>query len=561
MLFASVSQCLAEVSAERFERFSFAPLEGVESVSELRPGGRQLRRLGFPSVYQDLSMIREGLGLVAASLSHALADLASESAEGLGYGQLEGTVAPVKLSRKACTRPFDRVERRAALLFGRLAARHQGHQNATHEHDENGGNGQKDSGHVRFVPLAVRRTRIARSDRAVDLSPGAFDRRGRVILLSFSAPPTGGMVIRAPEVTPWTAYLDESGDFDDAEDAVAIGGLLLRDDILTLSPRALRASLEGALPSYPWPLHASLVNQLAYAALAWNDRFGSSSVTGDTPFAAAAREAVARLAVLEPEKVALLTAQFREGQRLDFPALEVLSRHLRRAYPATARAIDAGIRDAWTQVREVARQLAGLPSSPGALLVAASETQLGDAGTTADERYFGALEALLDRIMAVLRRTGGKHRVGVKALARDVYDRRIERPVRLMPQHVEQVIRRLPSEVRPPVRLIAEEVADYDGSVGVAFVLSDFFANRARRSLRQGFRGIRHTEKELANDLGLGAHSGTPVRSHLASTGEGLLLLRSFDRTAGLSPRAQLPLAPPRRRWAVEQAWEWVESV
>jgi hypothetical protein len=57
----------------------------------------------------------------------------------------------------------------------------------------------------------------------------------------------------------WTLYIDESGDFAAPDDPVSVAGLLLRGE----APAGLRAALEAAVPWYPWPLHASHLNQPA----------------------------------------------------------------------------------------------------------------------------------------------------------------------------------------------------------------------------------------------------------------------------------------------------------
>ena len=363
---------------------------------------------------------------------------------------------------------------------------------------------------------------------------------------------------KARQVRSWTVYVDESGNFEDFQDHVAVAGLLLSDDATGVSPRALRTSLERAMPWFPWPLHASHVNQPAYVAIAWHQRFGGAPTTGDAAFAGAAREAMARMASKEAERLAALVAAFGAGKRLDISSLDVLRRLLLREWPKLARELETGTRQAWALVRDAARKLLVGPGSE-AWLVSASETGLGDAGTTTDERYFGALEALLERVHAVLQLRGGDHKVAVRVLARDVFDLRIRHDVRLMPQHVGEVIWRLMSDGPSVVRLLCEEVADYDANVGIAFVFSDFFANRARRTLRDESRPLDSAERELAADLGVSPRSGDPSRSHLAATGDALRFLRGLVQTGGATAREQLPWTLPRRRWAVEQAWEWAD--
>lgn len=121
-----------------------------------------------------------------------------------------------------------------------------------------------------------------------------------------------------------------------------------------------------------------------------------------------------------------------------------------------------------------------------------------------------------------------------------------------MPQDIGSAIRRLLSDRATPVSLLAEGVADYDATVSVEFVLADFLANRARRTLDQPGSTLAEAESALSGDLGAPARSGDPSRRQLAATGEALRFLRGHD------PR--LAWAPPRRRWAVEQALEWARG-
>jgi hypothetical protein len=290
--------------------------------------------------------------------------------------------------------------------------------------------------------------------------------------------------------------------------------------------------------------------------MTWYERFGGSPASSDEPFGAAAREAVARLAELDAPGVAHLREALERGSKPDFPRVRELSRHLREAHPALARRLRGGADHAWAQIRNVAEQLAGAAAS--AFLTAAAETQTGDAGDDADSRYFAALEALLERVASLLRRMDGQHRVGVRALARDVVDPSIRRRMRLMPQHLGKVIQKFPSDEEGTVRLIPEYVVNYDESVDVPFVLADFFANRSRRALRQDSRDLAGVEAELAADLGVGVRSGQPGRSHLAATGECLEWLRASTGTERPS-KEPLDWVSPRRRWAVEQAVEWAD--
>lgn len=348
--------------------------------------------------------------------------------------------------------------------------------------------------------------------------------------------------------TRWTLYLDESGDFDEPLDPVAVGGLLLRDDLVATSSRSLAAGLKKALPWLPWPLHAGLINQPAYMALvtdAWLRSPDAATAPAGMPIELmrASADATEHFRRVAPTEYASLAAAYEGRRKLNFGSLTGLGNRLAQARPQTAAALRNAGRAAWAQVRDVPRSLAG-GGKEVTWLLAASETELGDAAASADARYFAGLEALLHRLVALLTRLGGRHVVGVKALARDVWEPQISKARPLRPQDLDPVIR-LVSDAHAVVRLRAEGVEKFDAGTGVEFVLADFIANQARRALRQPGSPLRHVEELL--ELGCPVRSGEPPRSHVAATGRALVFLRTG--TAGWTTTS--------RRWAVEQAEEW----
>src|SRR5919109_501718 len=76
----------------------------------------------------------------------------------------------------------------------------------------------------------------------------------------------GSSVARA-SVKKWTLYVDESGNFANSEDDVAIAGLLVSDELPGLTSNEVKRSLEAALPGFPWPWHAGLLNSASWVAL------------------------------------------------------------------------------------------------------------------------------------------------------------------------------------------------------------------------------------------------------------------------------------------------------
>ena len=356
-----------------------------------------------------------------------------------------------------------------------------------------------------------------------------------------------------PETT-WTLYVDESGDFSDPDDCIAVAGLLLRGDAET-SLAELRGDLERALPWCTWPLHASHINHPAYLALCWHVRFGTTPAAGDDDFARAARSAVGWLNSVQRPIVEQLLSEIRERRRPDVSMLKTLGRLLKEGRSQNFRQLEGGVREAWARLKRSARQLAA--TGGAAFLVAASETEMGDAGGETDERYFALLEALLERTAALLARREGRHRVGVRVLARNVQNLRTGWSNRLSTRHLKETIGRFVSDEGGPVRLVPEEVANFDEHAGLPFVLADFTANLARRTLRPESTDLRSAESELVDGFGVAARSGNPGRSHLAATGESLRYIRTCCRRGASPPVEPLRWKPHRRAWAVQQALEW----
>jgi hypothetical protein len=354
----------------------------------------------------------------------------------------------------------------------------------------------------------------------------------------------------------WTLFVDESGDFSSVADAVCIAGVLVWSEAPGVGSRELLASLRRALPGLPWPLHASVLNQPSYVAIVLERerRCRGAFPEGLPPdVAEAALAAVEFLQLAEPESIRTALEALLAGRKLPYEELERMSRRLWRERWKACRALDRHERRAWAFVRELGESLSedGPGGGPRAVLVTAAETLDGDGGADTDARYFGLLEALLDRTAAMLERAGGRHLVCVRALGRDVREPLLGRRIPLRPQHVGTVIHRLPARAR--VRLLASEVARFSPEVEFPFVLADFASNRARRVLRPSETGLRQAEHELKSVLAMPVRTGSPDRTHLAATGLGSVVRRASGPADGAG-------AATPRRWAIEQAGEWLEG-
>lgn len=367
----------------------------------------------------------------------------------------------------------------------------------------------------------------------------------------------------------WTLYVDESGNFADVEDDVAVSGLLIRDDVPGLSVNEVKRALESVVPGFPWPWHASLINNASWVALVLADR----KLQADHPnpdirwLADAVHHVNGRFAERFGSRYAAIRARLSSGESGDIGLgdLSDFEQVLRNEYPSELDALRAHTRRARAAVKQFAAGLATRVGSPAdsaaAVLLFSSETLRGDAriepeSELGDRRYFRLLEVLVDRTAALLARRGGMHELSLDISQRRLIDPQLRRPTKQLPLHVLRELSRLIARWKPIVRIVPSAVTPFDRDVGVRFVVADFAANRGRRALRQGTTPLTNVESAVEVDMGLRVRSGTPGRSHLAASGEAFDLCESPRP----DPEAALPSVWPRRRWACEQAWEWCRS-
>jgi hypothetical protein len=366
----------------------------------------------------------------------------------------------------------------------------------------------------------------------------------------------------------WTLYVDESGSFADSEDDVAIAGLLVSDDVPGLSPAEVKKSLEKAVPGFPWPWHARLINNACWVALALADReIPSDHQDPDIRWLADAVRRVNDLfAQRYPTDYPAIRERFMsaEADAVDLVQLARFEQVLRDQCPIELDALRAHSLRAWIAVKEFAGQFAKrreVTENAAVVLLCSSETERGDAvgspeSVLGDRRYFRLLEVLVDRTAALLARRGAPHELSLDISQRNLIDPVLQRPTKQIPLYVTRELGSLTAKWKDSVRIVPRAVTPFDRHVGMRFVIVDFAANRGRRVLRQVRVSLTGVESSLSSDLGLQVRTGTPSRSHLAASGAAYSLISSpIEPTA--NPRVLLPPAWPRRLWACEQAWEW----
>jgi hypothetical protein len=372
---------------------------------------------------------------------------------------------------------------------------------------------------------------------------------------------------RKAKPAQWVLYLDESGRFDDPDDAVAVAGVLIRSESSLVTDSHIRSALETAAPGLPWPHHTAWHRLSAWVGLCCHRFALLGNGTAIPPLViAAAQQVLDYLAVAESTVMARVIAALDAGRNPEFEDLQLLSRRVQLRPELTAsstRLVDYG-RLAGDAVRSLLEDLScrleGPDGAPGVLVLAASEAELGDAGLHASDpvladRYLALVGTLCGRLAASLERLGGEHRVEIHASMRNVRDRRFGKNVPLSPGHVQKAALEARRQVTS-VTLIAAGVAPFHDSHAL-FVVADHLANAARHATRDAYSPLRDVELSLQAGSSIQVRSGTPARSHLASSGPPELWLRQARPDAFATPAAP-PCDATLRRWSCEQGWEWL---
>ena len=364
--------------------------------------------------------------------------------------------------------------------------------------------------------------------------------------------------------TRWSLYVDESGDFSDAWISVVVGGLLVRADAERGGPEPLRRQLLGAIPIEFWPLHAAQINLPVWFALVH-----AAVVADRTPVDPTSAAAIACLRTHCGAHLDAALADLTNGHEPRFDALRAMNHILRQHQPVDYITLEHWGRTLWAKVATLVEALAasnGGADLPAVAVFAAGETDLSpidpaEGSMDEDARYKELLACALERVASVLGRTEGRHHVGLHVLGRRVFNRVLGRHTPLLLSDVAALAQPINERFAPRVRLVANEVARFDRDVHPALVLADFAANHARRALHGPCRELTSTESDLQSRIPAAVRSGRPVLSHLAGDG----LARSWIAWAGghmpSPPRQSLALTKQRRRWACEQAYEWVTAL
>ena len=363
-------------------------------------------------------------------------------------------------------------------------------------------------------------------------------------------------------VRSWGLFLDESGQFDQADDEVVIAGLLVELGAAGTHHAALRRAIVGCTSGVPWPPRAAdLARPVLFALLVRVGRQRAGE-TGEGPGEAeAAAEALSvRLATLAREDYRAAIRALEEGRRPPRDALLRLDRLAR---------VQAGRE--WQSVRAIADTArvglarvfaAALSQRSGGpprhlFLVGGGETR-HEAASPADEgtrRYLDLLELVAVRALDVIARLDGRHTIFAYVLDRGIVHPGLGVPARLHRPVVQEVFARARERVGIPGGRVMLEVVStprYDRQVDARLVLADLVANQLRWVMR-GDPSLVTLERRLAVRVPWPARSGRPSASHIAAAGTAQERIEAVRRR-----EAPPPWCPGARPWAVEQAEEWV---
>lgn len=347
-----------------------------------------------------------------------------------------------------------------------------------------------------------------------------------------------------PATVDWDLFVDESGNFEDADDDATVCGLLVRAGLPGTRPPELRTSLQGVLPFLPWPFHARLYNRPAFLGIV-----AARDDESSKRWAEAGRHAVAWFEAHSPRELAAVIGALDGGKEPQHDDVVALDDALRRSDRALYRELRALRRHVYAHFEAILTELAVLAGSdrdPAIALLATGEPRRDDGEGGGDERYRGHLQCLLERAADVLRRRGGSHRIWVHVLTRYVHEPVLDRRV---PMHIRHVAPLAFAVSGGEVRVAVASVPRYDDAVHPALVLADRAANRARPVLARD-QALAKVETALRQALKLPVRSGHPSVSHVAATGSASRYI------AGEVDR----MPSDARRWTVDQAEEWIAA-
>lgn len=353
----------------------------------------------------------------------------------------------------------------------------------------------------------------------------------------------------------FAAYVDESGRFNDPDDTVVVGGLLIpASDLLE---KEVHLQLQRVAPRVPWPIHAWLLGHQSMFVL-W--RLRTAGAGGPDAATASARAA---LLGDEPNAFARAQRALQLGFEPSSADLFALDKVLRRRGRIIWEAEQEGTFEALCTVMDAV----AASTAKHAAVVMAAETRPADAMPVAPartpDRYTWLLACLAERIAHAVGRMPGAHRVTFHVMTRKIYDAAAGRDVMLTSEHVARAVALLVPDGHyerqgTTVDLVAAaDVGRRDRALPALLVLADIVVNRARRQLRGDVRW-----ETLARRLREVLRLAPTVAGHPAGAASGLArdYIEDARRGAAIGRAHPLFVTPDVRPWTADQADRWADT-
>lgn len=344
-------------------------------------------------------------------------------------------------------------------------------------------------------------------------------------------------------------FLDETGDFDEPSEPVAVVGLLLEGPATRRFDEELRAAIVRTAPHLPWPHHATELSSPVGQLLS---PLARGPLGRDAP---AELHEAARVLGIEPGALA-------PGR------IPSQARALHERLVTTAPALAAALQRLASRHREGMRAIAGALAKElgpsGISVVAACEAPTEQGG----DRWLRVTEALLRRVGRLLSFEAQAHTLLVSAESRDVAEPGFAVRFPLQPRHLgaagEAGFASLPprADGERPVRLVADVASRKAAPAGyrAGVVLADWIGGQLGWMLRAQPRRPLH---ELAHRASLalalpitlqptGASFGLPMP---CATGAAELAVE-----AAFAGRAPETLEALQSGWVREQARAWIAA-
>ena len=273
----------------------------------------------------------------------------------------------------------------------------------------------------------------------------------------------------------WRLFIDESGNFGDGSDSVAVAGWWAGDD--AWAPR-LRATLEHALPHLPWPPHAAHWQVALFHGLAGAVRFDRLPTGWPRP----SGEALALLDAWDSAGLAQAVDALRRDQTVDLAWLKPHDRRLRRDHRvlhATFRNLKQRADERWRELLIALRGGGSGAATPGAAAVGVFRRAPDSLfARNADARYAELAAHCVFLAARRLAHSGVERRLLAIGCTRPYRVSRSQ-ATRAMGLSAWADAIGAPFE-DPPVRVEAHSVQVYNRSCHPGLVVADFIANRLR---------------------------------------------------------------------------------